>query len=96
MIELQFRQEPEMDAPANETSADELTLKSVDEGFKQETGPIRRRVEEFCALLVSRTEVRSAGNGKVSSSRRNYESISHSRNRYDTGFCRMLSKVGRQ
>ena len=58
-IELLFRQEPEMDTPANETSADELSLRSVDERIKQATDPILRRVEEVCALLASRTEVES-------------------------------------
>ena len=56
-IELRFRQEPEMDTRANETSADELTLRLVGERIKQATDPILRRIEEICAPLASRTEV---------------------------------------
>ena len=51
-IELRFRQKPEMDTPVTETSADELTLRSVDERVEQATDPILRRVEELCALLA--------------------------------------------
>ena len=72
-----------MDTPVIETSADELTLRSVDERIKQATNPILRRVEELCALLASPTEMESAGNSEASGSRRNHESISPSRNRYD-------------
>ena len=59
-IELRFRQEPKMDTPGTETSADELTLRSVDERIKQATDPILKRVEELCALLAGRTEMESA------------------------------------
>ena len=51
-----------MDTPANETSADELTLRSVDERIKQAIDPILSHLEEVCALLASRSEVESAGN----------------------------------
>ena len=34
--ELRFRQEPELNTPANETSADELTLRSVDKRIKRQ------------------------------------------------------------
>ena len=82
-IELRLRQEPEMDTPANETSADELTFRSYDERVKQATDPILGRVEELWALLSSRIEVESTGNSEASGSRPNCESISPSRNRYD-------------
>ena len=42
-IELRFRQETEMDTPVNETSAGELTLRSVDERIKHAKDPILRR-----------------------------------------------------
>ena len=83
-IQLRFRQEPRIDTPAIETSADELTLRSVDERIKQATDPILRQVEELCALLADRTEMESAGNSEASGSRRNHESISLSRDRHDT------------
>ena len=41
-IELRFRQEPEMDIPAIGTSADELTLRWVDERIKQAADPMLR------------------------------------------------------
>ena len=44
-IELRFKLEPEMDTPVTETSADELTLRSVDERIKQATDLILKRVE---------------------------------------------------
>ena len=72
-----------MDIPVTETSADELTLRSVDEKIKQATDPILRRVEELCALLVGGTEMESAENSEASGSRRNHESISPSPNRCD-------------
>ena len=50
-IELRFRQEPWMDTQVTDTSADELTLRSVEERIKQATDPILKRVEELCALL---------------------------------------------
>ena len=46
-IEPGLRQESEMDPAVDETSADELTLRSVDERIKQATDPILRRVEEL-------------------------------------------------
>ena len=82
-IGLRFRQEPEMDIPENETSADELTLRSVDERIEQTTDPILRRVEDLCALLASRTEIEYAGNSEASGSKRNRESINPSRNWFD-------------
>ena len=83
-IELRLRQEAKMKPTLNETSTDEITLRSVDERIKQATDPILRRVEELCALLASRTEMESADNSKTSGSRRNHQSFSPSRNRYDT------------
>ena len=41
-IELKFLQEQLMDTQVNETSADEMTLRSVDERIKQATEPILR------------------------------------------------------
>ena len=82
-IELRFRQEPKMNFSANETSADELTVRSVDERINQATDPVLRRIEKLCALLASRTEVESAGNSEASGSTRNHESISPSGHRYD-------------
>ena len=82
-IKLRFRQEAELDTPANETFAYELTLRSVDERIKQATDPILRRVQELCVLLASCTEVEPAGNSEASGSMSNRESISSSRNRYD-------------
>ena len=82
-IELRLRQEPEMEPAVDETTADELTLRSVDERIKQATDPIIRRVEELCVLVASRTEMESAGNSKTSGSRRNRESSSPTRNRHD-------------
>ena len=83
-IELRFRQKPELDTPLTELSADELTLGSVDERIKQATGPILRRLEDICVLLVGRTEVESAGNSEASGWRRSHESIIPSRNRRDS------------
>ena len=82
-IELRLRQETEMEPAVDDTTTDELTLRSVDERIKQATDPIPRRVEELCALLASRTEMESAGNSEASGSRPNRESSSRSRNRYD-------------
>ena len=73
-----------MDTPVTGTSAGELTLRSVDERIKQANKPPLRREEELCVLLASGTEIESAGNNEASGSRRNHESISPSRNRYDT------------
>ena len=82
-IELRFTQEPEMDTPVTETSADELSIRSVDERNKQATDPILRWVEELCAFLASRTKIESVGNSEASGLRRNHESISPSGNRHD-------------
>ena len=82
-IELRLRKETEVEPALDETPADELTLRSVDESIKQATDPILRRVEELCALLASRTEMESAGNSEASGWRRNRESSSSSCNRYD-------------
>ena len=68
-IELRFRQEPYMDIPVTETSADELTLRSVDERIKRAIDPIVRRVEELCALSAGRNEMESSENSETSSSR---------------------------
>ena len=83
-IELRFRKESETDTPGTETSIGELTLGSVDEWIKQATDLILRRVDELCVLLAGRNEMESAENSEVSSLRRNRESISPSRNRYNT------------
>ena len=72
-IELKFGKEREVDTPVNEISANELTLRSVNERIKQATDPIFRRVEILCASLVSRTEIESAGNSKISPSRNRYD-----------------------
>ena len=72
-IERRFKQESVVDTPVTVTSADELTLRSVKERIKQATDPILRGVEEFCSLLVGRTEMESAGIIEASGSRRNHE-----------------------
>ena len=54
-----------MDTRETGTSADELTLRSVDERIKQAIDPILRRVEELCALLAGWTETESAGNSEA-------------------------------
>ena len=82
IIQLRLRQEKEMGPTSDETSTYELTLRSVDEGIKQATDPILRRVDELCALLASRNETESAGNSGASGSRSNRDSSSPSRNRY--------------
>ena len=69
IVELRFRQEPEMGIPVTETSADELTLRSVDERIKRATDPIIRRVEQLCALLAGRNEMESSENSEASGSR---------------------------
>ena len=81
-IELRLRQGTGMEPAVDETLAGELTLRSVDERITQATDPILGRVE-LCALLASRTEMESAGTSQASGSRRNRESSSPSRNRYD-------------
>ena len=53
-----------MDTPVTKTSADEPTLRSVDERNKQANDPILRRVEELCALLAGRTEWNPPGTEK--------------------------------
>ena len=73
-----------MDTLLNESSADELTLRLVDERIKKATDLILRRVGDLCALLAGRTAMEFAGNSKAPISRLNYESISPSRNRHDT------------
>ena len=67
-----------METPANETSADELNRRSVDQRTKQATDTKLRRVEDLCFPLASHTDVESAGNSEASGWRRNRESISHS------------------
>ena len=84
-IEQRFRQEPKMDTPAKERSADELTLSLVDKRIEKGTDPTLRRVKKLCSLLVGRTEVESAGNREASGLGGNHELISPSCNRYDTG-----------
>ena len=44
-LELGLRQESEMEPAADETPADELALRSVNERIKQATDPIFRKVE---------------------------------------------------
>ena len=83
--EVGFRQEPKLKTPVNETSANKITLRSADEGIKLVTDPILRRIEETFALLMSRTEMESAGNSKKSGSTCNHESISPSCNPYGMG-----------
>ena len=83
-IELRLRQETEREPTTDETSTDELTLRSVDERIKQATDPILRRVKKLCAFLASRNETESAGNSEASGSRRIVESSSTSRNRKDS------------
>ena len=73
-IELRLRQETQMEPTLDETPADELTLKSVDERIKQATDPVVRRVEKLCALLPNGTETEAACNTEVAGSRRNRES----------------------
>ena len=74
-MELRLRQRPEMDTPENETSANELTPRSIDERIKQATEPIFKRVEDLCDLVAFQTKGESTGHSEVSSSRRNCESI---------------------
>ena len=82
-MELKFRQEPEMETPATETSSYELILRSVDQRIKQATDPFLRRIKDLYALLAGRTEMESAENSEASGSKRNREFVSPSRNRYD-------------
>ena len=77
-----------MEPAVDETRTDELILRSVYERMKQATDPILRRVEKLCALLASRTEMKSAGNSEASGSRLNHEHSSPLRNRYDTDQCK--------
>ena len=72
-----------MDPQRIEISADELTLRSVDERIKQTTDPILRRVEGLCYLLADRTELYSAGNSEASGSRCKNTPTSPSRTRHD-------------
>ena len=65
-----------MDSQENESSDSDLTLIPVDEWIKQATDPILRRVEELCALLASRIELKSTGNSGASGSRRDNTSAS--------------------
>ena len=89
-IELRFRKKSGVETPVTETSADELTLRSVDEQIKQATDPIIRRKEVSCALLVGWTEMESAENSETSSSRHNLVSTSLSHNQED-----MMTRVQR-
>ena len=83
-VELKLSQETERKPTLDELPTDEPTLRSVDERIKPDTDPIFRRVEKLCALPASPTEMESASNSEASSSRRNRESSSPSRNPYDT------------
>ena len=83
-IELTPRQETEIEPTSNETSTNELTLRSVDERIKQATDRILRRVEEVWVSLAGRTEMESAGNSEASGSRLNDDSFSPSCNRFDS------------
>ena len=49
-IVSRLRQELEKDSQGIESSANELTLRLVEERIKQATDPILRRVEELCAV----------------------------------------------
>ena len=64
-IDLRLKQETEKEPTSDETSTDELTLRSVDKRTKQATVPMIRRVEELCALLASWTEMESTGNSEA-------------------------------
>ena len=92
-IELGLRQESEVEPAVDETPADELTLRSVDERIKQATDPILRRVEELCALLANRTEMAPAGNSETSGSRRSREASSPSRNGYNTKYALLIIRL---
>ena len=85
--ELRFRHDLEMDKPGTETSLDEMSLRTLDERIRQATDPILIRVQELYALLACRTEMESVEKSEASSSRRNHESVSPSRNRYDGDIC---------
>ena len=86
-IELRVSEEAETEPTLDKTPTDELTLRSVYERIKQATDPILKRTQKLCAILASWTERESAGNSETSGSRRNRESSSSSRNRYDTWLC---------
>ena len=64
-IELKLNQEAEMDSQQNEFSVSEITLRSVDERIKHATDPFVGRVEEQCALLANRSELKSSGNSEA-------------------------------
>ena len=72
--------ETELKLELSETHDTELTLMPGDGRIKQATDPILKRVEKLCALLASRTDMRSAGNNEVSASRRDHWLSSPSRN----------------
>ena len=74
--ELGLSQATEMEPTLDETSTDQLVLRSIDERFKQATDSILRRVEELCVPLASRTEMETAGSGEASNSMHNRESSS--------------------
>ena len=82
-VELRLRQETELDTAVVKSSADELTLRLVDERNKQATEQILKLVEVMRALLAGRIETESAVNSEVSGSRPNHESMSSSGNRHD-------------
>ena len=92
-IDIRLRQDPGMDIQGIKTSADELTLGSIDERIKQVTDPILTRAEELCVLLADRTEKESAGNSEASGSRCDNASASPSHSRYDSN--RLLLKSSR-
>ena len=75
-----------MDPQGTETSADELTSRSVDERIEQTIDSILRRVEELCALLAFPTESEFAQSTETSGSRRDNTSASPSRTRHDIHF----------
>ena len=85
-IELKYRQDPEMDTPVMESSAVELSVRSVDERIKQATDPNLKRLWEFCALLVGCIELESDASRGASDSRRNHDSFSPSGYRSDKCF----------
>ena len=83
-IDLRLRQELAMDSQENESSAGDLTLRSVDERMKQATDLILWRVEEICALLASLAELEPAGNSEASGSRWDNASTSPLHNQHDS------------
>ena len=72
-----------MDFQEIEPYASDSTLRMVNERIKQATDSIFGRVEELCALLADRTELKRTGNSEASASTRANASASPSPNRHD-------------